>query len=100
MYDERKSLMKETQQAKITVEVGDYRVTMNGQLEPPQNHQISLNDYDEHGDYLTDHNMDRFFINDVRRYVIMKLGKPENIKVERFKWSIPVQRKPWVEDYA
>ena len=88
----------QSQPAKITIEVGDYRVTMTGKLEPPEVNRYLKDDFDTSA-YLSGHNLkdiggEMFY----RKNVNMHLKDPEGFKVERFRWSIPVEIRPRIEE--
>lgn len=83
-----KAFIDEYQDAKVTIEVGDYRVTMEGKMKAPIKH-------DEYHDEIR-FAKDSVF-KDVETTVDMTVKHPRNIKIEQWRWTIPVALKPRIE---
>lgn len=76
------------QKAEVTIVIGDYKITMNGEMKPPLKH-------DKYHDEIR---FDRdLSFRDVETTVNMSIRSPNNIEVERWRWIIPVAIKPRIE---
>lgn len=80
---------KDSMDAKITIEVGDYQVMMEGMLAPPsvKTHRWD-NEFYHH---------DQGIMSDGLTEISLILKPTEVIKIERFKWSIPLTIRPRIE---
>jgi len=73
------------QDAKITIEVGDYRVTMSGKMNPP-----NIKSYSQRDDIWS-------LEPDVYKNVELNIVPRSVIKIERIKWTIPLAIRPRIE---
>ena len=79
----------EQQEAKITIEIGDYRVTMEGQIEPPT---VTTERF-ETGLYLKDNSNYGNL-----QEILMKIRPKGQVVVKQFRWSIPIAIPPRIEE--
>lgn len=86
MFD--KGFTGELQEAKITIEVGDYRITMEGEMKPP----IKKDVYNDKIRLLKDS-----VFRDIETTVDMSIQHPKNIAVEQWRWTIPIAIPPRIE---
>lgn len=74
-----------TQDAKVTIEVGDYKVTMSGKLSPPELESFSKRD-------------DIFALQpDVYKNIHFNMVPRSEILIERVRWTIPIAIRPRIE---
>lgn len=83
-----KAFIDEYQDAKVTIEVGDYRVTLEGKMKAPIKH-------DDYHDEIRLAGTPPF--SDVETRVDMSIRVPRNIKIEQWRWTIPVAIRPRIE---
>lgn len=81
------------QDAKITIEIGDYKVSLEGSLEPPT---ITTDRFEENLYSRRKYASDNIY-NDIQE-VMMKLKPKGNIKVHQWRWSIPIAIPPRIEE--
>lgn len=76
--------------AKITIEVGDFIVTMQGELDPPivKTHRWD-NDFYHH---------DKGMATDGITEINMNLKPSKVMKIERVRWTIPITIRPRIEE--
>lgn len=84
---------KENQEAKITIEIGNYKVIMEGSLEPPE---ITTDRFEENI-YSRRNFAGGLAYNDMRE-VSLRLRPKSNIKIQQFRWSIPLAIPPRIEE--
>lgn len=75
---------------KITIEVGDFNVTMQGKLDPPvvKTHRWD-NDFYHH---------DKGMASDGITEIAMNLKPDVGMKIERVRWTIPLAIRPRIEE--
>lgn len=80
------------EEAKITIEIGDYKVKMEGYLDPPA---ITTDRFE--GDFYSRRKFgtDQVY-NDIQE-VLLKLRPKGKIDIEQFRWSIPIAIAPRIE---
>lgn len=80
------------EEAKITIEVGDYKVKMEGYLDPPT---ITTDRFE--GDFYSRRKFGtEQAYNDIQE-VLLKLRPKGKINIEQFRWSIPIAIAPRLE---
>ena len=90
-----KEFINHSREAKITIELDDYKVTMNGRLEPPM--KISkYSPFDE--DLMLGYQDPNSGIEIVDNQVTLRVNRAENIKIEKTKWIIPLSTRPRIEN--
>lgn len=81
------------QEAKITIEVGDYKVSMEGQLEPPtittDRFQENIFSRRKFADVMTQNELQE---------VLLRLKPKGKININQWRWSIPIAVPPRIEE--
>lgn len=86
-------LFDESKDAKITIDVDDYRITISGKLEPPvSQYNNDSNDY-IYRDYVYPHR--NLY---ARKSIDLSVINPDNIMIEQIRWRIPLSIKPRIEN--
>lgn len=83
----------EYQEAKITIEVGDFKVTMEGQLEPP----TVTTDRFEQDIYSRRAFPGGSIYNDIQE-ILLKLKPKGKININQWRWTIPLVTPPRIEE--
>ncbi len=83
---------EDLQNAKITIEVGDYLVTVEGDLEPP----VVRTDRFEQGLHNRGWNREPIIFNELSE-LLLKMRPKGNLMAKRFRWTIPLAIKPRIE---
>lgn len=78
---------KQYQQAEVTIKIGDYIITMQGEMQPPVKN-------DKYNDKIR---LEELRIPDITTTIDMSLRHPRNIQVEQWRWIIPVSTPPRIE---
>lgn len=80
----------ESLDVKITIEVGDFNVVMEGKLDPPivKTHRWD-NDFYHHTKGLASDGISE---------VALSLKPDKVMKIERVRWTIPIATKPRIEE--
>lgn len=81
------------QEAKITIEVGDYKVSLEGQLEPPT---VTTDRFEENV-FGRRKFVESMTYNDIQE-VVLKLKPKGKIDVNQWRWSIPIAIPPRIEE--
>lgn len=83
----------DSQEAKITIEVGDYKVSLEGHLEPPT---ITTDRFEENLYSRRKYTSESIY-NDIQE-IMMKLRPKGKIEIHQWRWSIPVAIPPRIEE--
>lgn len=83
----------EYQEAKITIEIGDYKISMQGQLDPP----AVKTDRFEEGIYTRRNFGNSNIYNDIEE-ILLKLKPTSKIEAVQWRWTIPVAIPPRIEE--
>lgn len=78
--------------AKVTIEVGDYKVSMEGHLDPPEFNA----DYEDIR--IDDYGMTMLRQRATSRNFAFNVKNFKNAKYERIKWSVPIATPPRIEE--
>lgn len=78
-------IIKGPQEAKITIEVGDYKITMDGTLDTP-----NIKSYTNNKDIWK-------MGPDVWKSIEFNVVPRSDVNVERVKWTIPIKIRPRIE---
>ncbi len=84
---------EDLQNAKITIEIGDYLVTVEGDLEPP----TVRTDRFEQGLHNRAWPRDPIIFNELSE-ILLKMRPKGNMVAKRFRWVIPLATKPRIEE--
>jgi hypothetical protein len=76
------------EEAKVTIEIGDYKVTMEGQMEPPT---VKTERF-ERGLYLKEASNYGSL-----QEVLMKIRPKGQIDIKQWRWTIPLSTPPRIE---
>jgi hypothetical protein len=82
----------EYQDAKITIEIGDYKVTMEGQMHPPE---IITDRFEEN--IFSRRKFEGGLVYNDMREVNMKLRPKGKIDIKQWRWTIPLATPPRIE---
>ncbi len=81
------------EKAKITIEIGDYKVNMQGYLDPPT---ITTDRFE--GDFYSRRNFGVDHVYNDLQEVLLKLKPKGKIDIQQFRWSIPIAIPPRIEE--
>jgi hypothetical protein len=85
----------EPQEARITVDIGDFRITMNGMLEPP-----TIDKKMDNSNFI--YERDFYGLSNpyvpLSSWINLKLKTSDSVKIDQIKWEIPIAKKAWIEN--
>lgn len=81
------------EKAKITIEIGDYKVKMEGYLDPPT---ITTDRFE--GDFYSRRKFGTENVYNEMQEILLKLRPKGSIDIEQFRWSIPIAIPPRIEE--